>query len=86
MSRALVCDNCGTTLPLLGRNEESETGEEAAWLQVVTTWTTADLCSRACAADFVLSAGFAERHDAEAQAVMEVARTIRDGADDDEAT
>lgn len=64
MSKALVCDQCGETLTVNGRGE-SATGEEAGWLVISGTWLRADLCTRACAIDYLNDPDFVEAHDAE---------------------
>lgn len=81
MSKALVCDQCGYSVAL-NRRGETDTGEEATWLTIETTWNHADLCTRACAIAYINDEDFVARHDAEAEAVMEVARVIASGVEE----
>lgn len=83
MSQALVCDQCDTMLIVNARGE-SDTGEEAGWLKIVTTWITADVCSRACAIAHIESSDFAEAHDAGLEAITAVALAIRDADEGDD--
>jgi hypothetical protein len=76
MSKAIVCDQCGSVLVVNDRGEsESETGEEAAWVKIVTTFAKYDLCTRACAHALLDSAEFVEAMDEGAAVIAEIAGT-----------
>ena len=79
MSRGLVCDHCGTVLPLNAKGE-NEFGEDAAWLHISTgvMETAWDLCSRSCAVELLADGEVvAQVLDAELAAIAEITRGIR---------
>lgn len=81
MSAGLVCDQCGTTLIVNSRGD-SDTGEEAGWLSITTTFGSYDLCTRACAVALLDSPDFVAQMDEGAQVIAEIANTIREGRED----
>lgn len=83
MSRGLVCDQCGGTL-LVDQHGEDEAGESAAWLKIVTTFGSYDVCTRSCAVALIESDDFAAAVDAQTEAIAEVVRAINGADEDDE--
>lgn len=84
MSAGLICDNCGTNLPLERNRSEASNGEDAAWIVIKTRGygTQWDACTRSCAAALLESGPLAEQIDAELQSIAEIARAINGDEDD----
>lgn len=79
----MVCDACGTVLHV-NRRGDAENGEEAGWVEVVTTFGRFDLCTRACVVALMDDDEFVAHHDAGLEAIAEVIRAIQDADDDDD--
>lgn len=79
MSKGLVCDQCGALLVLNSRGE-SDTGEEACWLSVDTTFGHFDLCTRECAHALLDSPDFVEHMIKGAECIAEIVAIINDEA------
>jgi hypothetical protein len=82
LSRALVCDQCGSALSLNAKGEH-EYGEDAAWLKISTgAYATAwDVCSRSCAVELIDNGVVASVVDAELQSIAEIVRAIHGEGD-----
>jgi len=83
MSRALVCDHCGTVLPLNARGE-ADSGEDSGWLKVTTLNESHDVCTRACLHEFIDRPEFVEAHEAWQQVIAEIVQVINEGRDEDD--
>jgi hypothetical protein len=86
--KGLICDNCGTVLALDGRNGESSTGEEAAWISIEAGGLSVLACTRACAIELLGDDGqLREVIDAYAVMISEIAHAVNgrdEDADDDD--
>ena len=85
MSHAIVCNNCGDVL-VLQANGDDENGESAGWLQVaVRDGEVWDACTRSCAVELLSDDGPVRPIlDAHAEMVAEIARTVREGREDEQ--
>lgn len=86
MSKAMVCDQCGDSIPLNDRGDNPD-GEDGAWIEVRTTFGRYDLCTRSCVVQLMEDDDFAEQVNKEAEVIAEIAGAIRDGqaaTEDDE--
>lgn len=75
MSKAMVCDQCGTVLVVNDRGDDAN-GDSAAWIVLETAYRKYDLCSRACVHALVDDEDFEYVYEDGIAAVAAVTRTI----------
>lgn len=86
MAKGIICDACGSHVKFDGnRGQESESGEESAWITLSADNVRAyHACTRECA-KAIIEGDFGREVEAAFEVIASIARAIRDerGADDE---
>lgn len=80
MSRAVVCENCGSVL-IVNQNGEDDEGEISGWLAIEAGGRSFDACTRSCAVALI-EGPIVEVLDAYQEMITGIAQIIRGDADD----
>lgn len=80
MSAAVLCDQCGTMLPVNARGDD-EYGERAAWIGLVVAGSDYETCTTTCAIQFLQRDDVLEALADQLEAISEIARVIREADD-----
>ena len=84
MSHAVICDQCDAVLALNHADGDDEYGERSAgWIRLGIAGDAFEVCSLACAHEFLSRPELREAIEEQLVAVAEVARTIRDSREGD---
>lgn len=79
MAKGLICDGCGASVKFDGnRGQESETGEESAWITLsADNVRNYHACTRECAKS-IIDGEFGREVEAAFEVIADIARTIRE--------